>query len=124
MSAAVLIGGGTSGRSRWNRTISPPPPMATTTAPTKIAMAAASSTKYTTRWCHARPAAGTTWRAQAVRSSRSRRQSGVHAMIAQNVIERGLVVPVPRSQPLQHKHAGHTELAAREGTGAGAADAD
>src|SRR6266851_10429250 len=123
-SAAVLIRGGTSGRSRRNRTISPPRPIATTTTPTRIAMAAASSTKYTTRWCHAQADADTTSYPRAVRPSGQPPESGVHAVIAQNVVERGLVVPVARGQPLKHKHARHAELAAGERAGAGAADAD
>src|SRR5260370_27170241 len=129
MPGAVLIRGAPSGRSRWKRAISPPRPIATTTTPTRIAMAAARRTKYTTRWCHEQADDYTTSHAggapgHPAAGPPGRRESGVHAVIAQNVIERGLVVPVARGQPLQHKHAQHAELAAGEPAGAGAPDAD
>src|SRR6266702_5039032 len=51
-------------------------------------------------------------------------RSGVDAVIAQDVVERRLVVPVTCGQSLQHENALHAVLAPGKGPGARAADAD
>src|SRR5260370_42517798 len=40
--------------------------------------------------------------------------SGVRAVIAKYLVERGLVVPLPLGQPLEYEHTLHSEISARE----------
>src|ERR1017187_9248648 len=62
-----------------------------------------------------------TARASAVPAASS---SGIRAMVAEDLVQGGLVVPAALGQPLEHEHARHAELPAGVLPVPGAANAD